>query len=42
MSNLFLSDVSGSVALNPEGNFNAALTPAKSTIPSYCNTTARV
>jgi hypothetical protein len=42
MSNLFLSDVSGSVALNPAGNFNAPVTPAKSTTPSYCNTTARV
>ena len=31
MSNLFLSSVSGSCALNPAGNFNAAVNPAKFT-----------
>jgi hypothetical protein len=30
------------VGLNPEGNFNAAVIPAKSTTPSYCNRTASV
>jgi len=42
MSKLFLSSVNGYWALNPVGNFKAAVIPAKFTTPSYCNTTARV
>ena len=42
MSKFVLSSVSGYWALNPVGNFIAAVIPAKSTTPSYCNATARV